>query len=142
MQYSKVGEKYFIRFDKGEEIVQCLKTFCEANGIGLGRVWALGAVCKAKLGLFKTTEKEYVSRILEGDYEIASLHGNITTMDGEVYIHIHAVLSDTNLATYGGHLNFAIVSATCEMVIDVTEGVVEREFSDEIGLNLMKFIEY
>lgn len=38
-----------------------------------------------------------------------------------------------------GHLNAAVVSATCELVIDVIDGEVGREFSDEIGLNLFKF---
>ena len=40
---------------------------------------------------------------------------------------------------HAGHLNAAVVSATCELVIDVIDGEVGREFSDEIGLNLFKF---
>lgn len=40
---------------------------------------------------------------------------------------------------FGGHLNKAIVSATCEMVIDIIDGTVDRYFDEEIGLNLFKF---
>lgn len=40
---------------------------------------------------------------------------------------------------FGGHLNKAIVSATCEMVISIIEGNVDRYFDEEIGLNLFKF---
>lgn len=40
---------------------------------------------------------------------------------------------------FGGHLNRAIVSATCEMVINIIDGKVDRAFEEEIGLNLMKF---
>ena len=40
----------------------------------------------------------------------------------------------------GGHLNSALVSATAEIVITVINGYVSREFSNEIGLNLIKFI--
>ena len=39
----------------------------------------------------------------------------------------------------GGHLNRAEVSATCEMVVSVLDGRVDRSFSEEIGLNLMEF---
>ena len=33
----------------------------------------------------------------------------------------------------------AVISATCELVIDVIDGEVGRKFSDEIGLNLYEF---
>jgi len=39
----------------------------------------------------------------------------------------------------GGHLNRAVVSATCEMVITCIPGTVDRAFSEEVGLNLFKF---
>ncbi len=40
---------------------------------------------------------------------------------------------------FGGHLNKAVVSATCEMVISLIDGIVDRRFDEEIGLNLFKF---
>ena len=36
-------------------------------------------------------------------------------------------------------LNKAVISATCEMVIHIIDGRVDRSFSDEIGLNLFDF---
>ena len=113
---------------------------CERERIGLGSLRAVGAVNRVKLGLFKTAEKQYVSKELEGDYEIASLYGNISAMNGKPYLHIHAVVTDESLSAYGGHLNSAIVSATCEILLDSLDGCVEREYSEEIGLNLYKFL--
>lgn len=40
---------------------------------------------------------------------------------------------------FGGHLNRAIVSATCEMIINIIDGRVDRYFDEEIGLNLFEF---
>ena len=41
---------------------------------------------------------------------------------------------------FGGHLNRAVISATCELVIEVIDGVVERRADPEVGLNLFEFI--
>ena len=40
---------------------------------------------------------------------------------------------------FGGHLIRANISVTCEMVIDIIDGVVERKMDDEIGINLLDF---
>lgn len=139
MEFKKFGGKIVVRFDKGEEIIEMLTELCKKEGIQLASVSAIGAVGEATVGCFNTIEKKYYSRDLKGIFEIASLSGNISTMDGEVYLHLHCVLADENYNTVGGHLNRAIVSATCEMVIDVIDGEMDRAFSEQIGLNLYKF---
>ncbi|MGI6486518.1 MAG: DNA-binding protein [Thermoanaerobacterales bacterium] len=139
MEYKKFGNKYVMRIDKGEEIVDTLKKFCQDEKIKLGFVNGIGAVNKVRVGLFDTKSKQYNSAQLEGDYEITSLLGNISTKDGEVYLHLHINLSDANYNTRGGHLNSAVISGTGEIIIETIEGSVERQFSEEIGLNLYKF---
>jgi predicted DNA-binding protein with PD1-like motif len=140
MEFRKFGSKYVVRLDRPEEVVGTLKKFCEEQGITLGWIMGIGAVNKAKVGLFDTTSKEYYSGVLEGDFEITSLTGNISTMNGEVYLHLHINLADQEHQTYGGHLNEAYISATGEFVVEAIAGNVEREFSPEVGLNLYKFL--
>ncbi|HHY77586.1 MAG TPA: DNA-binding protein [Clostridiales bacterium] len=139
MEYKKFGNKYLIRMDKGEEIVENLKKFCQDHNITLGWIKGIGAVSKAKIGLLRIDEKKYYSTELDGAYEITSLLGNVTTMKGEVYLHLHINLSDEDNKTYGGHLNYAIISATGEIFIEAVDGMVDREYSDEVGINLIKF---
>src|SRR5690554_3601357 len=104
MQWERFGNKYIIRLDKGEEIVETLKHFCQYKQIKLGWVYGIGAVNQATIGLYEPAAKQYHSKELSGDYEITSLLGNISTKDREIYLHLHINLSNLE-KTYGGHLN-------------------------------------
>lgn len=139
MEAKAAGKHWIVRIDKGEEIVATLERFCLDKGIRLGTVSGIGATNRATIGLFKTGTKEYLRKELVGDHEITNLAGNISRMNDEVYLHLHVNLSDSNYHTFGGHLNAAVVSATCEVAIHVLDGEVGREFSEEIGLNLYRF---
>lgn len=139
MQFKKFENKYILRLDKGEEIVETLTKFCKENGVKLGFVSGIGATNKAKVGFFNVDTKEYSGKEFTGNLEICSLVGNISTQKGEPYIHLHATISDEEHRCFGGHLNYAYVSATFEVIIGEVDGSVDREFSEEIGLNLYKF---
>lgn len=138
MEYKRFGSRIFARLDKGEEVVQTLKELCEKESITLGRVSGIGAVNFVDLGFFETEGKNYFTKEFTGDYEVTSLTGNISTMDGEIYLHLHITIGDKEYRAWGGHLNKAIVSATLEVIIDTADGTVDRAFSEEIGLNLWK----
>ncbi len=139
MQYRQAGKKWFIRIDRGEEVLEVLASFCREQGITLGSISGIGAAGEIKLGLFETASKTYKSTELAGDFEITALAGNVTTKEGEVYLHVHATVSDKECRAFGGHLNRALISGTCEVVIDQAQGSIERRFDDDVGLNLMKF---
>ena len=139
MDFRRFGNKFIVRLDKGEEIVATLKQFFQKQGIKCGTVAGIGAVNKAELGLFKTETKTYQGQTVAGDHELAPLYGNISALNGEVYLHLHANLGNAELNARCGHLKSAVVSATFEAVIEMIDGTIEREFSPEIGLNLLKF---
>ncbi len=137
MEYKKFGNKYVVRLESGEEIVESIKKLAIEEKIRLGRVTGIGAVNKARIGLFKLAERQYYSKELEGGMEIVNLSGNISEMNGETYIHLHISLGDDNYNVIGGHLNYAYISATGEIIIDLIEGRVDRKHDEEIGLNLL-----
>jgi len=139
MEFRRFGTAYVLRLDKGEEIVETLKSFCRANSIKLASISGIGAVSPVTLGLFETGPKRYVADTLSGDFELSALSGNVTTMNGDVYVHLHAAVSDLQHQTYGGHLSSAVVSATVELIVMNIDGTVDRAFSEEIGLNLLRF---
>ena len=139
MDYKRFGDKIIVRIDKGEEILDEIKALAEKEHIVLASVSALGAVNDLTVGVFNTAEKKYYSNHFQGAYEIVSLTGTISTMDGKFYAHMHMSVGNDKGEVFGGHLNRAVVSATCEMVVTVIDGTVDRRFDEEVGLNLFRF---
>lgn len=139
MDYKRYGSKLLIRLDPGEEVIASVGEVCKKEAVRLGVVSGIGAVGKATVGLFKPDSKEYFSTTMEKPFEITNLAGNVSEMNGELYLHLHITLADSEHNAFGGHLNEAVVSATAEIWIDIVEGEVDREFSDTVGLNLLKF---
>ena len=138
MNYKRFDNKVVVRIDKGEEIVDALKTICKKLDIKLGSIVGIGATDKVTLGPLNTKTKKYQSKEFTGDHEIAPLVGNITMMNGEVYLHLHVTICNVEHKAVGGHLTSAVISATFEGIIDIIEGQVTREYNDEVGLNLLK----
>ena len=139
MEYRKFGETYIVRMDPGEEILTQLKVFAEQEGVKLASVTALGAVKDFTVGVFDTGAKVYKSNRFQGVYEIVSLVGTINTMNDAFYCHLHMCAADQEGHAFGGHLNEAVISATCELVVTCLPGRTDRVFSDEVGLNLISF---
>lgn len=139
MEYRQSGNIYMVRIDLGEEIIESLKKLCADEKIRLGRVEAIGAADHAVLGVYDPAKQEYYPENIDEFMEIASLNGNITTMEGKPYIHLHATLADRNHVTHGGHVLEMRVGATCEMFITVPDGEVNRMKNEELGINLWTF---
>ena len=139
MEYRKFGNQIVVRMDRGEEILEQLAVIAEKEKIRLASVQALGAIDDFTVGVFHTKEKQYASNRFQGNFEIVSLTGTISTMNGAYYAHLHMSAGDAEGKVFGGHLNTAIVSATCEMVITLIDGRVKRKFNEEVGLNLFEF---
>ena len=139
MEYRRFGDTYIVRMDPGEEILKELKVFAEKEEVKLASVTALGAVKDFTVGVFDTNAKVYKSNRFQGVYEIVSLVGSINTMNDAFYCHLHMCAADQEGHAFGGHLNEAVISATCEMVVTCLPGRTDRVFSDEVGLNLISF---
>lgn len=139
MEYKKFDNKYIVRIDKDEEVIDKLTQLCRNENIKVGSLVGLGAAKYVKVGLFDTEVKQYNSKEYNGAMEITSLVGNISRKDGEVYLHLHINLCDKTMQVFGGHLNECVIGATCEIVITAIDGEVDRIFDEDIGLNLFKF---
>ena len=136
MEYKRFGNKIIVRIDKDEEILEQVKKLALKENIRLAAVQALGATNSFTVGVYNVAEKQYYANSFSGSFEIVSLTGTINTMNGEFYTHLHMSTGNDKGEVFGGHLNRAVVSATCEMVVDVLDGTVDRQYDPVTGLNL------
>ena len=140
MEYRKFSQGYVLRLDPGEEIVASLTRLVEQEQVQLGSVTAIGASNDVTIGIFSTQEKQYHAQRCQGDYEISALVGNVTRKEGEPYLHLHITIGNPVTGeVHAGHLTSATISATLELFLQVWDGQVGREFSDQVGLNLFRF---
>lgn len=137
MEYKKFGNTYIIRLETGEEVVETFKRFLQEQEIGAGFFTGLGALTGAELGFYDMDSGDYKTKEIKENIEIDSLIGNISTMDGEVIVHPHIVVSNSQMKTFGGHFNRGEVSATVEIHLVQLEGELERKHNKKLDLNLL-----
>ena len=140
MEYQKFGDTYLVRLDRGEEILEQVEALARKEHIALASVQALGAVDHFTVGIYDTEKQVYKANEFRGAFEIVSLVGTVDQKDGQFYAHLHMSAGDDQGRVFGGHLNGARISATCEMVVRELPGRVDREKDPQTGLNLWKFL--
>lgn len=140
MKYFVMGMTYVIRLETGEKILETLTELCRKDLIGSGWFTGLGAVSRAEIGHYDLSAKAYSTRVVSEPCEIVSLYGNVSVLAGRPYIHAHIALGTRNFDLLGGHLDEAVVSATCEITLTRFSDDIERLKSDETGLFLLDLI--
>ena len=117
--------------DHEGDLLAELTGVCKDNGVRLGRVEALGAVRKARVGYYHQDRKEYEFHTFDQSMEILALVGNISIKDGEPMVHAHVTLSDAAGRAFGGHLASGTIVFACEFVIEAFDGPEFHRAPDE-----------
>jgi hypothetical protein len=137
MRWRKTGERYVLRLDVGDEVISTLTRFVAEQEMGCGSVIGIGGVEKVVLGYFDLDAKQYLRKELSGRFELVSLVGNISTLNGEPFIHAHAVISGPDMTALAGHLLEATVAITGEFYVWGSRERVTRSRDDTVGLNTL-----
>ncbi len=113
------------------QLLQMTKTstFTSVSGIG--------ACDDVVLKFFNLTTKQYEEKHITEPLELTSLLGNISRLDNGHFAHLHATFGTQSYETFSGHLAKAIVSATAEIILTLTDLDIQRSFKDAVGLNLL-----
>jgi predicted DNA-binding protein with PD1-like motif len=125
------------RLDRGDDVLEGLTTFCKLNGVEVGQIEAVGAVERGGVGYYDHEARVYHEIRFDEGMEIASLVGNVSSKDGEIFLHCHVVLADSSGRCFGGHLLDGNVAFACEFSVTALSGVrPERTFDEATGLAL------
>jgi hypothetical protein len=138
MKWRRDGSRVFIRLEMGDELHPSLIEIAERERISGGWLSGIGAASEVELGYYDLERKDYDRLRIEGDVEIASASGTVGLLDGKPFVHLHAVVSDRECATRGGHLFRAVTAATLEFVIFVAHEPIERTRDEATALNLWR----
>jgi len=138
MKYRSFGDIFILRFETGEEIISSLLEFCEKENIKAGAVSAIGAAKDIKIAVFDVSTKKYSKTELKENHEILSLQGLVSFVDGKPHAHLHITVAGHDFAAKGGHLNRAIASPTCEMIVRKLDGELTRKKDEKTGLQLLE----
>ena len=136
MQYRLEEDKILVSLERGDEILHSIYTVADEVDIKFGWINGIGAAKNITLGSYPMEIKNYIKKEFKGEFELTSLMGNISTKDGNPFVHIHANISDEECNGYGGHLFSGTITATGELIIFLSNSVINREKSSNIGLYL------
>lgn len=144
MELRKYGDTFYIRMDRGDEIIEKILMVCKEEGIHSCTFNGIGGCGKAEIQTFIPVTGTFEMRRLEGMLELVSLNGNvITDENGDYYHHTHAVFAykvgeDHRVAA--GHMKSIMVSYTAEIELrPVVDGEIKRKYDSETGTGFWSF---
>jgi len=122
-QLSPTARTFRVVFGKGDEVASGLAEFAEKNHIQNAHFTAVGAFDSATLGFGDIAKQAHRKILVNGEAELVSFSGGITSENGKPRVHAHAVFALPDATTRGGHFIDGHVSITMEVyVVDNGEG--------------------
>ncbi len=144
MDYRKFSETYYVRMDKGDEVVSGILDICRKENITSCIFTGIGGLSRAEIQTFIPEEGRFETHTVEGMLELVSLTGNVITDDDmNYYHHTHATVSykdEQGHHMLGGHIKSLTVLYTAEIELrPVTGGSIKRVYNAETGTGFWDF---
>lgn len=146
MNYRNYGGTYYIRIDKGEDIIRQLMEVCRREQVASAVYSGIGGCNTAEIRIFIPEEGRFEIRQLKGMLELVSLNGSLNLDDhGDYEHHTHGIFTykdgDDHCAA-GGHITAVRVLYTAEIELrPVRGGTITRAFNPETGTQFWSFEE-
>ncbi len=139
MFYTQLGtDKYVIRLESGDDILQSLQQFATAKRLGASLLEGIGSLSKVKIGHYDFKTKQYRYQTFEDDLEILNLSGNIANMNRQPLPHVHVTLGRRDFSVIGGHLDEESSANMVEIGVLKLPGRLLKAKDEQIGLNVLQ----
>lgn len=139
MDAFREGDVVFVRFLDGEDLVEGIKQALKDHGVTSGVVLGgVGMLNRPGL-VYYTGNGVYAPIALDQEVELTALNGNVATVDGEVFVHLHATVGKADGAAMAGHLSAATVHMTAEIAVMALEKTMIRVLDPKTGLKTLRF---
>ena len=144
MEYKKIGETYYIRMDRDDEVIANILEVCNKESISSAVFSGIGGCKSAELQVFIPETGNFETETIEGMLELVSINGNVVSDDdSQLFHHTHALFTfkkDGQHGIAGGHLKSTTVLYTVEIELRPTiGGAIRRKFDPETGTGFWNF---
>lgn len=144
MEYRKFGDAYYVRLDRGDEIVSSLISMCVDEGVQSATFSGIGGCGDVEIKVFSPAEGVFRVEHIEGMLELVSIMGNvISDASGKRSCHAHALFSYEEGGEHrivAGHLGSSTVRYTAEIEVrPVVGGAIGARRDSETGTNFWDF---
>ncbi|MDO4803939.1 MAG: DUF296 domain-containing protein [Lachnospiraceae bacterium] len=144
MEYRRYNDTYYIRMDKGDEIIEKIFGVCREEHIGSAVYSGIGGCSRAEIQTFIPDKGTFETNELCGMLELVSLNGSIISdEEDQLFHHTHAVFSYVEDGVHGmagGHIRSITVLYTAEIELrPVIGGTIGRKLDPETGTGFWNF---
>lgn len=144
IDYKNYNGTFYIRVDKGEEIIQKILDVCKKEGIMSAVFSGIGGCSGAEIQTFIPEKGTFETEHIKGMLELISVNGNvITDRNNNYFHHTHALFTYKDKGehkTAGGHIGSITVLYTAEIELrPIIGGEIKRKFDPETGTGFWDF---
>ena len=144
MDYRKFADTYYIRLDRGDEIISSILAICEKEGIVSATYSGIGGCSEAQIQTYLPEAGEFETRTLAGMLELVSIIGNVVSdNEGIFHHHAHAAFAYKEGEEHrfaAGHIKSITVLYTAEIELrPVVGGAIGARRDPETGTAFWDF---
>lgn len=133
------GKAYLDRLPHDADLLISIKESLKKSNVTMGFFVALGAVKFAKVAFYGQEDHTYHEYSIDEPAEILNCTGNVSKLDGEIFVHAHITLGLEDGTAKGGHLVEGTKIFACELFVIPLDGdQLKRTFDEVTGLKLWK----